>query len=129
VTPAQRRMHDIAYACFLVPGTISLAITIGSAFPMDDGTAGGFGFLVLVPLAVLSLATIPIGIYCSVVLWRDGVLPCLSILTILLIVEVMTEAGSVAFYNASTGPVYGVIVLVLEASWFLWRRRLAVQVA
>jgi hypothetical protein len=125
VTAAQRRKHDLAYACFLVPGAISLA----SAIPMGGEAAGALGFMVLVPLALLALVTIPIGIFYSAVLWRDGVLPCLSILTVLLIVEVMTESGSVAFYNAATGPVYGMLVLVLEASWFLWRRRRAVQVA
>jgi hypothetical protein len=62
------------------------------------------------------------GIYFSIVLWRDPVLPALSILTILMIAEIVTEAGSVTFYNA-TAWVYGILVLVLDANWFLLRRR------
>jgi len=89
---------------------------------MDSGTAGGIGFLVLIPLALITLVSVPFGIYFSIVLRRDVVLPLLSVLTILMIVEIVTEAGSVTFYNA-TGLVYGLLVLVLEASWFLLRRR------
>jgi hypothetical protein len=91
---------------------------------MDSGIAGGIGFLVLIPLAMAALVTGLIGIFYSIVLWRDGVLPLLSVLTILMVVEIATEAGSVAFYNAS-GLVYGLLVLVLEASWFLLRRQRA----
>jgi len=58
----------------------------------------------------------------SIVQWRDGLLPVLSALTIALIIEVATEAGTVDFYNASTA-IYGVVVLVIVASWFLLRRR------
>jgi hypothetical protein len=91
---------------------------------MDSGIAGGIGFLVLIPLAMAALVTGLIGIFYSIVLWRDGVLPLLSVLTILMVLEIATEAGSVTFYNAS-GLVYGLLVLVLEASWFLLRRQRA----
>jgi hypothetical protein len=88
---------------------------------MDGGTSGGIGFLVLIPLALIALISAPFGVYLSVVLRQDAVLPLLSILTILMLVELLTEAGSVKFYNASV-LVYGILVLVLEASWFLLRR-------
>jgi predicted Na+-dependent transporter len=124
VTVTQRNKHDIAYGCFLAPAAVSLIAAVASAIPMDSGTAGGIGFLVLIPLAIVALVAVPIGVFYSVVFWRDGVLPLLSILTILMVAEAVTEAGSVEFYNA-TGLVYGILVLVLEASWFLLRRRRA----
>ncbi len=120
--PAQRGKHDLAYACFLVPLALSAVIAIGTFAPIDDATAAGLGLAVAVPLALAALIAVPVGIGFSVVLWRDGILPCLSVLTVLWIVEVITQAGSVAFYNATTGPIYASFVLVLEASWFLWRR-------
>src|SRR5207247_4300290 len=118
----QRATHDAAYGCFVPPGACSLIAGLGSAISMDSGTAGGIGFLVLISLALITLVSVPFGIYFSIVLRRDVVLPLLSVLTILMIVEIVTEAGSVTFYNA-TGLVYGLLVLVLEASWFLLRRR------
>ena len=126
MTPVQRRRHDLAYACFLFPFAISAVVAIGSVVPVDDATVAGLGFMVLMPLALIALIRVPIGIYFSFVLWRDGVLPALSILTIPLVVEVMTDAGSVSFYNATTGPIYASLAVVLEASWFLWRRWRAV---
>jgi hypothetical protein len=88
---------------------------------MSTGVAGGVGFLVLIPLALLGLISVPTGIYLSFVLRDDVVLPLLSVLTLLMVVEVITEAGSVAFYNA-TAWVYGVLGTILVASWFLVRR-------
>lgn len=122
MTHAERTKRDIAYCCFLPLGMVSLIAAIDSAIPMDSGTAGGMGFLVLIPLTLVALISIPMGIYFSIVLWRDPVLPALSILTILMIAEIVTEAGSVTFYNA-TAWVYAILVLVLEANWFLLRRR------
>jgi len=98
----------------------SVCASVASAIPID-GIAGGIGFLVLIPSALAALVAVPIGLYYSIELWKDGVLPLLSILTMLMIAEFVTEAGSVDFYNA-TGLVYGILVLMLEASWFLFRR-------
>jgi Ca2+/Na+ antiporter len=88
---------------------------------MSSGVAGGIGFLVLIPLSLAALVSVPTGIYLSIVLRKDIVSPLLSVLTILMLAEVITEAGSVAFYNA-TAWVYGFLVIILEASWFLVRR-------
>ena len=113
--------HDLAYACFLPPGLVSLISAVSTVIPMSSGTAGGIGFLVLIPLSLAALVSIPAGIYLSIVLRNDIFLPLLSILTILRLVEIVTEAGSVWFYNA-TGWVYGIVLMIVEASWFLVRR-------
>lgn len=118
----QMRMHDLAYVCFLIPGVVSAVIAIGSAIPMDSGMAGGFGLMLLVPLAIAALVTAPVGIVLSIICRKDGILPLLSVLTILCVTEIATEAGSAAFYKLTTGPVYAVLVLGLVGSWFFLRR-------
>lgn len=121
VIKSPNKKHDLAYACFLPPVIVSLISAVGTVIPMSTGVAGGIGFLVLIPLTLLALVSVPTGIYLSFVLREDIVLPLLSVLTILMVVEVVTEAGSVAFYNA-TAWVYGVLGTILVASWFLVRR-------
>jgi len=113
---------DLAYACFVPPVIVSLISAVGTVIPMSTGVAGGLGFLVLIPLTLLALVSLPAGIYLSFVLRKDIVLPLLSVLTILMAAEVISEAGSVAFYNATTW-VYAVLGTILVASWFLVRRR------
>jgi len=95
---------------------------IASIIPMDDANIAGIGFLVLIPLALVTLISVPTGIYFSFMLRKDAVLPLLSVLTIFVLAEVVTEAGSATFYEATIGA-YGIIVMVIEANWFLLRRR------
>ena len=124
-----KRKHDIAYGCFLVPWAACL---VAATTPTDIGTVG---FFVLLPLMMGSLAAIPFGVYYSIVLWRDVVPPLLSILTIIMVVIVVTAVydqmalGSVTesaeSYAALNGRLVliGIPVLILEGSWFFWRRR------
>lgn len=118
---SKRWKHDIAYACFLPPGLLSLIAAISMYFPMDTGTAGGIGFLILIPLSLLALTTVPIGVYYSVVYWRDAALVILSLGTILTMVQMFAEIGPVQLRNV-LGLVYGVLVFALEVAWFLERR-------
>lgn len=122
MSTAQRTQHDLAYGCFLPGGVVILIAAIASAIPMDDANIAGIGFLVLIPLALVALISVPIGIYFSIVFRRDAVLPLLSVLTIFMLAEVVSEAGSVTFRDATVW-VYGILVWALEASWFLLRRR------
>ncbi len=116
------RKHDIAYACFIPPGLVSLIGSIAAYVPMSTGTAGGIGLLVLVPLTMLALGTVPIGLYYSVLLRKDAALPLLSILTVLRFALIVTDVGPAWAYNLS-GVAYGLVVVGLVAFWFLWRRR------
>ena len=118
-SPSNRQ--DLAYACFIPPVIVSSISAVGTVIPMSTGVAGGIGFLVLIPLALLSLVSVPTGIYLSFVLRKDIVLPILSVLTILMVVEVVTEVGSAAFYNAAAWA-YGIVGATLVAGWFLVRR-------
>ncbi len=94
-TRSPRRKHDLAYACFLPPVIVSLIAAAGTVIPTNTGVAGGIGFLILIPLTLLALVS--------------------------MVAKIVTEAGSVAFYNA-TAWVYAGLGTILEASWFLVRR-------
>jgi len=115
------RKHDLAYLCFLPPAIVSLISAAGTIMPINNGIAGGAGMLILIPLSIISMASIPIGIFLSVLYRRDIVLPVLSILTMLLLAELVSETGSATFYNASVW-VYGMLVILLEIRWFLKKR-------
>ena len=80
-TPTERRNHDIAYACFIPPGIVHLIAGVSHFIPMDSGTAGGIGFLILIPLTIAAIVAVPIGIFyvVSFSLWRDPVLMSVSI--------------------------------------------------
>ncbi len=121
-TNSDRHKHDIAYLCFIPPGLVFLAGSLAAYVPMSTGTAGGIGFLVLIPLTLASLYTVPKGMYFAVSHRRDFVLIFLSVTTILMVVQLILELGSVGARNA-TGLVYGAAVLLSVGSWFFIRRR------
>jgi hypothetical protein len=125
-TSSPKSKHDLAYVCFLPPGIVSLisAVRIGTAIPMNSEVAGGTGFLVQIPLSILALValmsalvSVPVGIYLSIVLRRDVVLPILSVLTILVLTIPAFNNATVWGYG-----IYGILVMLLEANWFLRRR-------
>ena len=115
-----KRKHDIAYSCFLVPAALCLIVAIADAVAMNDANAALMGFFVLIPLTLVALVATLIGVFYSIVFWRDGVLPMLSFLTLIMIMVVLLEVGKIELY----GLLYGILVIVLEASWFLKRRRI-----
>ena len=126
MSDAQRRKreHDLAYYGFLVPGILALIGSLGGAMTADTTIAAAVGFFILIPLAIVALAAVPAGVVYSIKVRTDAALWLLSILTIVMVIEVFAEAGSAGFYNAM-GLVYGLLVLALEASWFLLRRERA----
>jgi len=120
----QRRKRDIAYACFLPSGLVSLidslrAFVAGSPATVPYGDWLG----ILTLLMLVGVVMTPVGLYYSVMLWRDGALLVLSILTLFMVATaVTTDADSMAFYDAMS-VVHGVGVLIVVSSWFLLRRR------
>lgn len=122
LTRGGQRRPDLAYGSFLFCGLSALSIRVMSMIPMDSGTAGGLGFLVAIPLFFASLAAMVSGIVLSVRLWQDRLLLALSGLSVLYIVQFMTEFGSTAFSN-SVPVVYGVVACVSSGVWFLVLRR------
>jgi len=84
---------------------------------MDSGAAGVLGFLVAIPLALVSIAALVVGIVLSLSLWRHRPLLLLAGMSILFVAEVVSEAGSVAFYNAAPF-LYGIGSLAICGIWF-----------
>jgi hypothetical protein len=117
-----RARNDVAYVCFLIPGLFALFSTIGPMITSDPGVAGVVGLLVLVPLALAAAVAIPVGIILTFVGGREPMLFLLSVLTSVAVVELVGEFGGAIVLNAFFG-LYGVLVVVLAAAWFLVRRK------
>ena len=117
-----RTTHDLAYLCFLPTTLISVVSGILKFIPVDTGTAGGVGFLILIPLALLALVSVPTGIVLSLRYRQDRALLLLSFLTVLYVLEIISEAGSTKFYNTSLS-IYGILSILVLATWFLYRRK------
>lgn len=115
------KRHDKAYLCFLLPGLLSLVSRIASLIPMDTGISGGIGFLVLIPLALASIASTVYGIYLTVVLHDDVYLAILAVLSLLYLTQLFTDAGPAAFQNVA-GLAYGLVVVGIAWHWFFRRR-------
>ena len=114
--------QGLAYVCFLPPIIASLIAGMGAVLPLGDGAGGVLGLGVLVPLAMMSLVSVPIGIILTILYRRDVFLLVLSVLTIFLVAEIVTETGSAEAYNA-IGWLYGIFGAILEVRWFRIRRR------
>lgn len=114
--------HNLAYLCFLPPALLGTLSGLSTIIPMDTGTAGGVGFLILIPLALVALASVPSGVILSLRFRGDYALLILSFLTILFVLEMFIEAGSVKFYNI-VSLIYGITVISVLVSWFLFRSK------
>jgi hypothetical protein len=117
-----KRKYDIAYGSFAFVGVTSLIVGLLSFVPMDTATAGGLGFLVLIPLSIISLAAILVGFVYTIILFRHRRLIILSLLSILFLIEAVAEYGSPLFYSF-VPLLYGLIVCAFSFAWFFVRRK------
>ena len=85
---------------------------------MDTGTAGGIGFLILIPLGLATFVCVPIGIYHSATYRKDYALLILATVTVLMLVQLFAEIGPVTFQNI-LWLAYGALVIMTEVVWFL----------
>lgn len=116
------RKYDLAYGCFLFCGLVVLFLGILSFIPMDDGIAGGLGFLVFIPLSMASLVAMVVGIGFSIRFYHHWPLVVLSLLSVLFIAEVVTEYGPAMLYNA-VPILYGISACGFSLAWFLVLRK------
>ena len=85
-------------------------------------------------VALLAAVSVPIGIFLSVLLWRDSVLPLLSVVTVFaaayFIAHFFTKMplGFLERFLHEIMFLSGILIFALEASWFLRRRRRRAEV-
>ncbi len=114
---------NIAYICFLIPGACVFLGTIAPLFPSGIMEPAYFGFFVLIPLALVSAVTIPVAVVLTFTVGRrEPALILLSIATMVVVVEGLSEFGGDLVFNA-VHVLYGLLVVVLEANWFFIRRK------
>lgn len=122
ITVIDRARQDRAYLCFLPSGLLAVAAGIAASTPMDTGTAGGVGYLVLLPLVLFVLVFAPRGIFLAIMLRRDYMFLMLSVLTVLWVVAMLAEFGPEMVRSAGS-IIYGCMVYLLVATWFVRTRR------
>ena len=120
----RRLEFDLAYGCFLLWALTVLCISLIRASYTDAEWAGGAGgiLLLLGPLILASIIAMLAGILMTIRLWKHWPLMVIAGMTVLLIADIFTEYGSVAFQN--TVPiVYSVAASLMSGLWFLFLRR------
>jgi len=117
-----RKQLNTAYGCFLFCGLMILFTIILSYIPMDNGTAGTIGFLILVPLFLIWLITNIAGLWLAIKLWHYSEFRILTCTTLIVIIEMLSEAGPAELYNTVL-LLYAVITTILPLRWFFVRRK------
>jgi hypothetical protein len=113
---------DGAYACFLFSGIAVLAVTGLGAVRMNPGTAGTVGFLVAIPVALVTLGAMALGVLLTIVLRRERPLVILSGMTLLFLAVVVTEPGP-GWAGGLVSGTYGLGVAGVCGWWFLSGRK------
>jgi hypothetical protein len=116
------KSYDIAYSSFLICGVVVLLTAITSLIPMSTGTAGSIGFLILIPLSIISAIALLVGLLYAIRLRQHMPLTVLAILSVLFVVEVISEFGPSLFYN-SVNWIYGSIAIFMPLWWFFIKRK------
>jgi hypothetical protein len=118
----RRGEYDLAYGCFLGCGLAALLGSLMEAVPKDAGTAALLGFLVAIPLVLVSFAAMVVGTVQCIRLPNRRRLVILSGMSVLFVVALVTGHGSEGFYYAIC-ITYGLAVVWISGAWFLILRR------
>ena len=116
---AGKRSLDIAYGCFLFCGLFIGAFPISGVISEEVNLIFWF---VAIPLTPLVLGGWLVGTAYAIRLWPHLPLSLLSLISLLFIAQLFSEAFSEEFIDAS-GWVYASIVTALPAWWFIIGRR------
>lgn len=120
--PANLWQYDMAYGCFTFCGLVALLIGMFTFLPIGFESAGGFGYLLLIPLTAMSLGAMLLGLVFAARLLRHRPLALLTLASLLLVAEIVTEFGPVLLFNLAP-LIYGVIACGLGCVWFFALRR------
>ncbi len=120
--PTRLWQYDLAYGCFVFCGLVALLIGIFTFMPFGFGSAGGFGYLLLIPLTAMSLGAMLLGLVFALRLYRHWPLALLALASLLFVAEIVTEFGSVFLFNIAP-LIYGVLACGLGGNWFFALRK------
>jgi len=114
VAGRRRRLCDIAYYCFVITGLFSLLAWVG-----DNSKEHVYLWTIFIGLwlAIPSGIALVVGIVLSLMVWRHWPLHILSLATLLVVAEVMTEAGPVVFYKVAP-LAYCITCFAFALVWF-----------
>ena len=114
----RRREYDFAYGCFLVCGLAALFGSLIEIVPKEDGAAALLGFYVALPLVLASFAALVGGIVQCIRLPKRERLVIMSIMSLLFLVALFTDHGSVTI-----SVLYGLGVGWMSGEWFVVTRK------
>ncbi len=117
----RRKPCDFAYGCFFLTGLGFLVGGFAGTFSQSNAGSNALftGLWLVFPACFVAL----VGIGLSLLLCRHWPLLFLSLMTVLVAAELMTEAGPVALYNSA--PIgYGITCVVFALAWFARSGRL-----
>jgi len=109
---------DLAYGCFLFSGLAALLVSLMGQIPMDDVTAAGLGFFVVIPLVGAWFIALVIGIVLSIRPPRHWALVILAVMSALFVSGLFIGVG-----QTEISIVYGVGVVAISGCWFLIIRK------
>jgi hypothetical protein len=125
ITGRRRTICDIAYCCFVFTGFFSLLAWVGDK--TDDSV---YLLIILIGLWLILPSGIAavVGIVLSLIVWRHWPLLVLSLLTLLLLKEILTDAGSAKFF-AEAQIAYAITCFAFTLAWFTrFRKRYETKV-
>lgn len=108
--------YDVAYGAFGFAGAAQLVVAGVSALPLDTGTAGGIGLLIVLPLYALAVAAMGAGLVLAVRLRDERRLCALGGLAVLVLLNFVADPLPAGL--ASIPPVvYGLFAVGWAIGW------------
>lgn len=120
--PTDLWQYDLAYGCFTFCGLVALLVGLFTFLPIGFESAGGFGYLLLIPLTAMSLGAMLLGLIFALRLHRHWPLALLALVSLLLIAEIVTEFGPVLLFNLAP-LIYGIFACGFGSAWFFALRK------
>ena len=121
-TPYNRWQYDLAYGCFTFCGLVALLIGLFTFLPIGFDSAGGFGYLLLIPLTAMSFGAMLLGLIMAARLFRHRPLALLALVSLLFVAEIVTEFGPVLLFNLAP-LIYGLVACGFGGAWFFALRK------
>jgi hypothetical protein len=114
ISGRRRLMCDIAYCCFVITCIFFLLAWLTEFLSYNAYTVFFWFLLYLIPPSGFAAL---VGIVLSLIVWRHWPLPFLSLMTLLLLIELLTDAGTAEFF-AEAQIAYAITCFAFTLVWF-----------